>query len=161
MDADYNNDLEDRRSRSGILVYLGNSPIIWASRKQHCNVISTTEAEYVALALCAQEVRWARQLLEELGHPSPSPTPISEDNRGCWYLAVTGASNPRTKHIDIRHHFIRDYIAKGICNVIQCGSMQQLADIFTKGVDPEQFNRCRTALRLVSNVARGGIGSDA
>ena len=136
---------------------LGSSPIIWCSRKQQCNVISTTEAEYVALSLGTQEVLWVRQLLTELGMKFNAPTKIHEDNRGCWYLAKTNMVHPRTKHIDIRHHFIRDAITRGEIDVIQCGTKDMLADIFTKPLPPIDFKKHRTSLGLKEVMPRGGV----
>jgi hypothetical protein len=160
-DADFANDVDDRHSRSGVLVLLGGSPIIWVSRKQQSNVGSTTEAEYVALALGTQEVLWARQLLTELGFPPSGPTRIHEDNRGCWYLAKTNIVHPRTKHIDIRHHLIRDSINNGETDVVQCGTHEMLADIFTKSLPPATFQKHRVALCLRPLVSRGGVSVGA
>ncbi|TPX30010.1 DNA-directed DNA polymerase [Synchytrium microbalum] len=154
-DADYANDQYGRRSRSGYTVSLGMGPICWGSKKQQSVVNSTTEAEYVALGYATQEVLWARQFLKELGFALKKPTIIFEDNRGAWHLARTDSVNSRTKHIDIRHHFIRDYHASGDIEVTQVSSTDNVADIFTKGLPLPAFQKCRKGLALME--ARGGV----
>jgi hypothetical protein len=108
-DSDWAAD-KSRRSRTGFIILLGNSPVIWSSKLQKCVALSSTEAEYVAVSSAARLVIWARAFLEELGFTQESPTIIIEDNKGCIDISISTNSHPAIKHIDIRHHFIRERI---------------------------------------------------
>ena len=134
-DADWGGDLKDRKSRTGVVVMIGDSPIVWASVKQDTVAKSSTEAEYIALTSTVSEVLWIRLIMTELKLLDPSSTtPIFEDNRGCKILAENSQVNPRTKHISIKYHFIRDHIAKGEIKVIACPGSEQIANILTKPI---------------------------
>ena len=91
VDSDWAGDIATRRSTTGFILLLGGMPITWKSQLQPCVTLSSTEAEYVAACLCAQEVMWLRRLMEELGAKQVAPTTVYEDNDGCIALS----KNPR------------------------------------------------------------------
>jgi hypothetical protein len=150
-DADWGKDLDTRRSRSGYAIYLLNSLIIWSSKLQASTALSSTEAEYIALATCARITIWLRTLLSELGFPQHEPTRILEDNKSTINIAESMKAHPAVKHIDIRHHFIRDRVMniKDI-KIIKESTHNMVADLFTKQLPYPAFKKHRDALGLIS-----------
>lgn len=90
-------------------MYIGSSLIMWRSVKQNTVALSSTEAEYMSLADCSREVLWLKQLMQELGVRSQS-IEVRVDNNGTIKLAEQHVTLPRSKHIDIRHHFVREQV---------------------------------------------------
>jgi hypothetical protein len=131
-DANWGEDIVDRRSYSGYVFRIGNSLVSWRCRKQPTVAKSSTEAEYMALGSAAQECLWLRSLLAELGLAPGGATTIFEDNQGAAFLAQNPKINDRSKHIDISHHFIRDHIKEGRIMLQHVDSANQLADSLTK-----------------------------
>jgi hypothetical protein len=151
-DADWAGDTMDRKSRSGTVIYLGNSAIVWSSLKQEVVARSTTEAEYIALSMTVTEVLWIRSILKELDILAPYQSiPIFEDNRGCKFLAHNPHPTPKTKHIDIRHHFIKDHLQKGDITIEDCSTEFMVADIFTKGLSTVKLHWCCNQLMLLKS----------
>ena len=109
-DADWGGDVTTSKSVSGYVFYLSGGVISWSSKKQSAIALSSTEAEYIALAHAAQEAVWLRTLLHELGFQGPSPTTIFEDNQSAIALTKNPVFHPRTKHVRIKYHFIRDKV---------------------------------------------------
>jgi hypothetical protein len=99
----------DRKSILGYLIKIGNCTVTWCSRKQRIVAQSTAEAEYISLAHCIREVLFLRQLLGELGYEQ-STTQIYEDNQACISMAENPVQHSRTKHIDVRYHFVREKV---------------------------------------------------
>ena len=135
-DADWGKYLDDRRSISGYVSVLSKGATTWSSKKQPTVALSSMEAEYIALAHTTRENLWIRQLFTELGSPttarSDSPTKIFVDNRGTIEYTMNAGFHARSKHIDIRHHFIRDKITSREVSVHHCASKENIADILTK-----------------------------
>jgi hypothetical protein len=103
----------DRHSISGNIFLYDGAAIAWSSRKQPLIALSSTEAEYIAAAGAARKITWLRSIIGELGHLPPSPTPLYCDNQSAIALAKSGLMNARTKHIDLRYHYVRDAIESG------------------------------------------------
>ena len=117
-DASWADDLDDRRSTSGNVFLLANGPVSWFSKKQATVSMSTAESEYVALSQAAQKAVWLQRLLEEIGMDlTQNPTLIHEDNQGAIAIARNPVSHARTKHIDIRYHFVREAILNKVINL--------------------------------------------
>jgi hypothetical protein len=112
----------------------------WSTKKQTCVALSTTEAEYVALATAAAETMWIRQLLTEMNVMINSAVQLLEDNQSC-IKALENWDQKRMKHIDIKYHFIKDLAESGIISVSYVASKDQKADVMTKPLDPELFYR--------------------
>ena len=138
-DADWAGDLNDRKSTSGYLFKLGSAAISWKSKKQTSVALSTAEAEYMALSAATQEAMWLRRLLTELKCNTESPTTIHEDNQSAMALAQNSVFHARSKHIDIRHHFV---CAKTV-KLVYCCSSAMIADILTKGLTRFKFENLR------------------
>lgn len=132
-DSDWAKQREDRRSTTGFIFYLGNSPVSWKSRHQPTIALSSTEAEYMALTDAARECIWWRSIMKELGFiDSSSPKAIHYDNKGAGELAMNPCHHSRSKHIDVKHHFIRECISNSTISLSQVSTHSMLADIFTK-----------------------------
>jgi hypothetical protein len=148
VDADWAGDRSDRKSTSGYLFQLGGSTISWSSKKQGTVALSSTEAEYIAAALASQELIWLRQLLTDLDIPCTGATTIFEDNQGCIKLVCVGKMNARTKHIDIRHHHLRDLQTKGIMDLKYCQTNKMLADVMTKPLNRDKLKGINNQIGL-------------
>ena len=142
-DADWAGDTSDRKSTSGYIFMLSGGAISWSSRKQKCVALSTAEAEYVALSGAVQECIWLRQLEAELGSTSEGPTLILEDNQSAIAMAKNPQFHGRAKHIDIRHHFVREQVALGNIRLDYCSTTEMTADMLTKGLNCERYCKLR------------------
>lgn len=131
QDASYG-DGPDMRSRTGFVVTMCGAAVLWGSRLQPSVALSTVEAEYMALAAAAQEICFLRQLLKNLGMSINKATAMMEDNKGCVALASNAMTTNKTKHINIRFHFVRDLVKDGTVELTWCPTENMLADILTK-----------------------------
>lgn len=131
-DADWAGDRATRRSTTGYVFVLGGGAICWASKLQPTVALSTAEAEYMAVCSASQEALFQRQLLSDLDFPQQGPTTIYEDNTGAIALAENPVLHQRTKHIDIRYHFVRQHVELGNVALVHVASEDQLADLLTK-----------------------------
>ena len=138
-DADWAGDVGDRKSTSGYMFLLGGAAISWKSSKQTCVALSTAEAEYVALSTAAQEAIWLQQLTSDLMNKSSQEMIIYEDNQSTICLAKNQQIHGRTKHIDIKYHFVCDLVEAGRIKVEYCASENMIADILTKGLRINRF----------------------
>ena len=109
-DADWAGYVTTRKSTSGYIFQLGNA---WKTKKQSIVALSSNEAEYVSSCLAVQETVWLRNFLVSVGYEQLHPTTIHEDNQGAIALSKNAKSHPRTKHIDIKYHYIREATEKG------------------------------------------------
>jgi hypothetical protein len=136
-DSDYAGCKVDIKSTSGTCQFLERSLVSWSSKKQNSVALSTAEAEYVAAGACCAQLLWMKHTLRDFGCTF-SKVPLL-----CDESAIKLANNPVnhsiTKHIDIRHHFLRDHEAKGDIALSHVSTDKQLADIFTKPLDELRF----------------------
>ncbi|KAJ3557795.1 hypothetical protein NP233_g11654 [Leucocoprinus birnbaumii] len=150
------------RRKEGELDLVGWSDSNWAqdldTRKSKQSVVatSTVEAEYVASANATREAVWLRTLLKELDFPQTDATIIHADNQGCIALAGNPVSHSRAKHIDIRHHFIRERIENKEIKLEYISTKNMLADIFTKALPRESFIKFRERLGVLPGVSSRG-----
>jgi hypothetical protein len=148
-DADMAGDVDGRRSTSGVLVFLGSSPVAWQSLKQKMVALSTCEAEYVAAATAACQVVWLRRLLGELTGVQAQPPTLKVDNQPAIALAKNPVLHDRSKHIDVKFHFLRDCVDEGqiVIEFVETG--RQLADILTKSLGRLRFSELRKMMGMV------------
>ena len=147
-DADWGGDLDDRKSTSGYVFQVGGTAISWRSKKQTCVALSTAEAEYIALASAAQESLWLQQLLADLKKEDLRSVTVYEDNQSAISMAKNPQFHGRTKHIAIKYHFIREQVSSGKLELRYCKTNDMIADMLTKGLSGEQFEK----LRLMAGV---------
>ena len=134
------------RSISGFVFDIAGGSVSWSSKKQPTVALSTAEAEYMAASNATKEAIWLRVLLEDLGFTQAEATTIHADNQGCIALSHNPVAHSRAKHIDIRHHFIRERVANNEVNLQFCSTKDMLADMFTKQLPREAFEKFRAAL---------------
>ena len=147
-DADWASDTIDRKSISGYSFYFQGSLISWSAVKQKSIALSSTEAEYYAMTHAFKEAIWLRTFLSLLKFPVPRPFPILSDNQAACSLSNSPAISARSKHIDIRHHFIRDHVQAGSFSTTWIPTADMPADIFTKPLPFPVFSRHRDVLGL-------------
>jgi hypothetical protein len=147
-DSDYAGCKVDRKSTSGTCQFLGWSVVSWSSKKQNFVALSTTKAEYVATGACCAQLLWMRFTLSDVGCKF-SKIPLLCDNESAIKLANKPINHSRTKHIDIRHHFLRDHETKGDIVLSHVSTDKQLADIFTKPLDEQRFCTLRSELNIL------------
>ncbi|WVZ58114.1 hypothetical protein U9M48_008419, partial [Paspalum notatum var. saurae] len=135
-DADHAGCRIDRKSTSGTCQLLGISLVSWSSRKQASVSLSTTEAEYIAAASCCSQLLWMKATLSDFGLRF-GKIPLLVDSTSAIYVAKNPVLHSRTKHIDVRFHFLRDHYEKGDIDLVH------LADIFTKPLEFGVFVRLR------------------
>jgi hypothetical protein len=140
-DSDYSGDRDLRLSVTGYVIYLMGVAVAWASRAQRNVTLSSTEAEYVAVSEVCREILFVAQVMEFLGLTVKRPIVVRVDNVGAIYLANNQTTSQRTKHVDVRYHFVREYIEDGTVEIIFVKSKDNDADIFTKNLDGEAFWR--------------------
>ena len=146
-DADWGSS-EDRKSITGYVFKIceDSSAVSWKSRKQPTVALSTCEAEYMALAAAIQESKFLRNLLTELYVLCSVPTTIFCDNQSAIFLSKNPVQQQRSKHIDIRYHFIRDEVKSKIVEIKYIASEENISDIFTKPMTRIQLNKFLKAL---------------
>ena len=147
-DADWAGDVDSRKSTSGYVFLLGGNIISWASKKQPVVALSTTEAEYIALCLATQEAIWLRRLCASVGQAQTKPTKILEDNQGTISMSRNPRDNSRTKHIDIKYHFVREAVEKNETDIVHCRTQEMVADTLTKGLPKPAFERHRNSMNI-------------
>jgi hypothetical protein len=149
-DSDYAGCKVDRKSTSGTCQFLGRSVVSWSSKKQTSVALSTTKVEYVAAGQCCAQLLWMRQTLWDFNY-NLSKVPLLCDNESAIHMADNPVEHSHTKHIDIRHHFLRDHQQKGDIEVYHINTENQLADIFTKPLDEKRFCRLRSELNVLDS----------
>lgn len=149
VDADFANDENDRKSITGFLIKLGGNAIFWKSKKQGIVTLSSCEAEYVALSHCVTECIYLSQLLKDLIENDVYPMIIYEDNQACIKIATT-LENKRSKHIDVRHHFIRDCVKDKRIELRYISTNEQQADLLTKALSVTKFKYLRNLLNVLN-----------
>ena len=147
-DSSFADDKSDRRSTYGYCIYYNQNCISWSSKKMDSVALSTCETEFVSVVKLAQEAIYLQQLINELFPNSIQHFKIYCDNKSAISLANNSTDHGRSKHIDIKYHFIRELIKKKTLQLEYIDSENQTADIFTKGLNREKLNRHRLQLKI-------------
>lgn len=148
-DSDWAGDSDERRSVTGYVCTFQGGPVSWTTKHQPTIALSTTEAEYMALSATVQEIMWLRGLNSEL-HPdfNNTATTVYCDNQSAIHLASTSKYLARSKHIDVRHHFIREKKELNIVNFVGIGTDAMVADNLTKAVPADKHKFCSIGMGL-------------
>ncbi|XP_076547399.1 uncharacterized protein LOC143305951 [Osmia lignaria lignaria] len=117
-DADFAGDVETRRLTTGYAFYIANGVVTWSSQRQRLVSVSTTESEYIAAATATKEAVWLRTLLKNMGHQCREPTKLYVDNQSTIRLVRNPEFHKRTKHIDVKFHFIREKSESGEIDIV-------------------------------------------
>ena len=158
-DADYAGDLSTRRSTTGYVFSLGSGAISWCSKRQPTVSLSTTEAEYRAAAMAAQETVWLVQLLKDLNQTLNGVVKIYSDSESAIQLAENPVFHARTKHIEIHYHFIREKVLREEISLRSIHTDEQVADVLTKGLCLKKFVKFRKKLGVLNRelMMRGSV----
>lgn len=152
VDSDFAGDIDTRRSTAGYLLMYNGSPLFWKSTRQQTVAMSTTEAEFVAVSLAVRDILWLRQALNELGQEQLGPTEVFVDNQSALKLIANNQIHSRTKHIDVKHMFIREKQANGEIDCIYKNTDEQIADICTKALAKDRYIKLRELMGMVPRL---------
>ena len=147
MDADFASDHDTRRSTTGYIYTLASTAVSWVSRLQKIVTLSTTEAEYVAVTEASKEMIWLNGCLEELDLKQGRGV-LYCDSQSVIYLAKNPVYHARTKHIDVKYHFICSLVEDEKLHLMKILGSQNPADMLTKAVTIEKLELCATSVGL-------------
>jgi hypothetical protein len=152
-DSDFAGDVEDRKSTSGVLFFLGEMPITWQSNKQKVVALSTCEAEYIAASHAACQGVWLARLLKDMVGSEVGAPRLYIDNKSAIDLCKNPVLHDRSKHIETKYHYIRDCVEKKKITVEQISTKDQLADTLTKPLGRVLFQEQRDRIGVLKLVA--------
>lgn len=156
-DSDWGGCKEDLKSTTGYCFSIGSAIFSWKTSKQDTIAQSTAEAEYMALCAATNQAIWLRRLLEDLKFNTQEGVPIYCDSQSAIALGKNPVQHRRTKHIQIKYHFVRESVRNGDIKLEYCKSEEQLADTLTKALGGQTFERFRAQLGLRNKKARGSV----
>jgi len=148
-DADHAGDHINRRSTTGMITFLTTGPISYRAQQQSVVSLSTTEAEYIAASEAVKDLIWLQRFVEELKVPNLTRAKLLCDNESALKLIKNSEFHHRTKHIEIRFHFVREKYEKGEFELDHVRSKDQKADIFTKALAKDQYRCLRDSIGCV------------
>ncbi|KAL5754948.1 hypothetical protein ACOSP7_023168 [Xanthoceras sorbifolium] len=147
VDADLAGNVDIRKSTTGYVYTLGGTAVSWVSQLQKIVALSTTEAEYVVVTEASKEMVWLQSFLEELGKKQEDNV-LYCDSQSAIHLAKNPSFHSRTKHIQLRYHFIRSLLEDGILKLEKISGAQNPADMLTKTVTTDKLKLCSTSVGL-------------
>ncbi|KAG8064903.1 hypothetical protein GUJ93_ZPchr0004g39485 [Zizania palustris] len=148
-DSDLGGDVDERKSTSGVIFFLGKLPVSWQSQKQKTMALSTCEAEYMAGAAGACQAVWLVQLLNDITGRVVQPPVLKMDNQSAIALSRNPVLHDRSKHIDTKFHFIRECVDSGKICLEYASTQEQLADVLTKALGRARFCELRDKMGIV------------
>ena len=149
-DADFAGAIDGRKSTGGFAYMLAGGCISHQSKRQDVVALSSCESEYMAMSEAGKEALWLRWFLEELGYRKCHlPIILNADNQGAIALAKNPHDNRRSKHINVRHHWIRNHINSGDINLAWISTKEMAADGFTKPLSVPAFISFKSMIGLV------------
>lgn len=149
-DADYAGDVKTRKSTTGLVIKIDEATIAWSSLKQNVVTLSTTEAEYVAASQTVKEIIWVKSLLSDLALFNDLKTTLHIDNMSAIKLIKNPEFHQRSKHIDVRYHFIRDKYKEEKFILEHTASKDQQADLLTKPLPKMKLETQKKMLNILS-----------
>jgi hypothetical protein len=152
---------DDRKSRSGYMVFAFGGLVSWFSKKQTTVALSSTESELIALVEATKETQWFREFFRELGFKVSKPTQIDQDNQSVIAIAINPIQHSRIKHMEVKNHYIRENVENGSIKLVYCPTELMIADILTKPLPPAQFWKLvgLMGMRRLSDLKSGRYGA--
>ncbi|WJX72888.1 hypothetical protein P8452_56724 [Trifolium repens] len=147
-DSSWCGDVDARKSTASYVFLLGGAPIAWCSKKESVVALSSCEAEYIAASLCACQAAWMENLMNEILGEDHGAIEMNIDNMSAINLAKNPVSHGRSKHIEMRFHYLREQVSNGKLVLKHCRSEDQIADIMTKAVQTDVFKRLRNMIGM-------------
>ncbi|GKV51031.1 hypothetical protein SLEP1_g57708 [Rubroshorea leprosula] len=155
--SDWAGSVDDRKSTSGYIFNLGSGVVSWSSKKQECTALPSSEAEYVAATSTACQAIWMRRIMKDLQQVQEKATKIFCDNKATILMTKNPMFHGRTKHIELRHHFIQGAVADGLIALEYCSTSDQVVDGFTKGFCFSKFMKFHSSLGVAEFASRGDV----
>jgi hypothetical protein len=152
-DSDWMGNTVDRKSTSRYCFSLGSTMISWSSRKQGSIAQSNAKAKYIVASVASREAIWLRKLLSDLFSAKLEPTVIHCDNQSCIKLSENPVFHDRSKHIEMRYHYVRDMVQKNILSIQYVPTAEQTTDILTKPLSLTKFVYFRDKLGVAKNAS--------
>jgi hypothetical protein len=152
-DSDYAACVDDRCSVTGWVFMAAGGATSWQSQKQKSVALSTVEAEYMAACAASKEAVWQRAMLAQAGVTTDQPMLILTDNQGAMALAKNPNHHQRSKHIDVRYHYVRQQVARRTIRLDYVATAHQAADQLTKPLGKPQHDHCIAAMGIRSSSA--------
>ncbi|MBW0585076.1 hypothetical protein O181_124791 [Austropuccinia psidii MF-1] len=150
-DANYSNSAVTKKTTSGFVATLYGNPISWSTKKQAIVAQLTTEAEFVAINKCAEQLRWLSMLLTSIGLETGIPT-ILNDNRGAVFITEEAKLNWNSKHIEIRFQYVRNMVRRQLLNIAHAPLTAMISDILTKPLGTVELNELKRLLNMFKMV---------
>lgn len=147
-DSDWSACPASRRSLSAYIIFLGDSPVIWRTKKQDVVALSSAEAEYRSMSVTVKELKWLKNLLYSFGILHPTPMRLICDSKSALYIAANPVFHERTKHIERDCHHVRDAVKSKLIATEHVSSKNQLADILTKALPRPHFEDLMSKLGI-------------
>jgi hypothetical protein len=143
VDSEFGSDPDTRKSMTGYLMSLNGGAISWRSSRQGGVTLSSSEAEFVAASQAGQEVVYLRVLLRGFGYTQKKPTEIWEDNASCIMMSENPTNRDRSRHVDVKVHYLRDLVRDGHVKLVKCAGTQNVSDALTKSLARPAFEKHR------------------
>ena len=140
-DSDWAGDSDTRISVSGFIIYLMGVPVSWRSRQQRSVVLSSSEAEFVALSEAAKEIKFIYQILASMGLKVQTPIKVYVDNVGAMFMSENMTTSQRTRHVDIRYHYVREFVDENFLKIVFVKTENNVSDGFTKNLSGELYDK--------------------
>lgn len=161
VDADFAGDRDTRRSTEGYIFFVAGGAVSWASKRQETVALSTVEAEYMAFTRATQQALWMDKYLDEVGLSPERPAPILADNNSAIANSKNNKNHKRTKHIDVKHHFVKEKVDSNLVQFTYIPSKSNLADILTKPLARDATLYCTRGIGLTDFMGQcadpGGV----
>ena len=150
-DSDYAGCPDTRQSTSGFVFKFSGCAVTWMAKRQKSVAQSSSEAEYFAAGVAAMEATWLRNFLSELGSPQKCPITLFSDSTSAISMSVNPVHRERTKHIDVKAHYVREQVSDGKLALKYVHTSVQAADTFTKSLGGTAFKNCRELIGMVAS----------
>jgi hypothetical protein len=147
-DSDHGGNPDNGRSTTGYVIMIGGGAVSWSSKLQSFVTLSTTEAEYIASVSTGQEIIWYRNLFTEFGYSQNQASPLYIDNQSALSVARNPDHHGRVKHLDLQFYWLRDEVSKGSIHVKHLRTDEMPADVLTKALHREKFQKMVSLLVL-------------